>query len=474
MFKGLATVDSRMNPEVRDIESTSSITAIKKYKAIVLLDIPVLEAIGESSLEELTSMEAGMYVNSTTSKDYIVDYLKKAANCIDTAYNGMTINDMRLKVFLQAEALKRCKASQYDIIFTRKKDWTPEETGKIDRFINFSVSKSKYSFGMSIISSDERFSLYRLIQESYKGVEKHRGFMVDTNCCKKTFSYKDMGLNYKELKMYYGKMPLIEKDKFLLNADIFFKYKLEKMLYSSLLNKRVTTSKAKLAVFNTAIPYGIWDKNSLKKYGVDVSGLSYDNIFSESDAELEKEREYVILPTEKDLESFVIFSKDINSIYAAEAFSLLINSENSEKFYESKVLDEVTINYNCFIQDKLSDISTKMDIQGYLDSVMLNGNLIRANLSDLVFYSNIIFLLDVSFRRIFEGESANGENLGMTVSNIIEAAKETLKNEGIISSNTTFEYALTEDGAGKYKLKIKIKDEDNSREFEYSIDISNS
>ena len=86
MFKDLASKDTRTNPEIGDVDASSEITAIKKYKAIILLDMPVLEASGEDTLENLASMEGGMYINSATSKDYIVDYLKKASSEIDVLH----------------------------------------------------------------------------------------------------------------------------------------------------------------------------------------------------------------------------------------------------------------------------------------------------------------------------------------------------------------------------------------------------
>ena len=174
------------------------------------------------------------------------------------------------------------------------------------------------------------------------------------------------------------------------------------------------------------------------------------------------------------MESFVIFNKSNTSIYAAEAFGVVPQNENAVNFYNGETFVDSLINYNCTIQDKLSDISSKADIRQKIDSMMINGTLIKADFSNMVFYSNIIFLLDVNFRGIFNGQSETGNSINTIVNNIMRRIQEELEKNGIINSSVTFDYESKEGIAGKYSLYVKIKDSDTSREFEYSLDISNN
>lgn len=466
-----SNLDKRIKEEVKDNYSYSETVALKSYKAIVILDIPVLNADGEDTLESLTGMEGGTFINSTQSKDFIVQYLKTAISSIDKSYNSMTLNEMKIKAFISIEALKKVRATKFDIIFLRNSDWTEKTEEEINKYIRFSISKSKNYFGLGMISPDNKYSLQKF--KDYKGYKDYRGFMIENNCCTDSFKIKDLAISYKESRMYTGMKPSFAENELLLSFDKAFSYKIDRLFYDSLSKKKESTDKSKLYIFNTSVPFIIADKETLASYGIDISKVNeYEKKYLTSDAYINKDLDNIIIPESETLDNFCIFSPKVSAVYAASAFNEVMDQSNLLRFYSSRNINESLTNYSYQLQSKVSDITTKRDIQEKIESFMVNGSLLKSDLSYMVFYSNIIFALDAPLRRIFEGEATNSTSLSLSMSIIMQGIKEALTKDSIINSAVTFEYTLTEGSAGNFTLYLKIKDTDESKEFEYSIDLS--
>lgn len=463
-IKDKMITDSRGNAVTSDYSSSSTIYSTKKYKALIILDIPVLQDPDKASLDVLASMENGIFINSTSNKDYIIEYLKDAVKKIDTGMNGLSIEEMKMKGIIAVEILKKAYANNYDIIFGRKKDWTIDS--RVGNFIKMSVSKAakNKNFGLGFISQSTDYSVKELISSGYNGIEKMTGFITDVNVSTKGLKLSDVAIKRSDYKIFMKKEPDFAEE-MCLDFETYKNFSSELMLFKALDDIEKISIPEKVQFYNVISPAIVFSKENLRDYGISLPTEGLKGTIANFNS---KDMNEILIPVGNS-DNFIYFCNGVAAIYAADIFKSVIYSENKNKCIKNYILSEELNISGVKVDQKLLDPSNKKQIDK--ESICINGKIIKKDLSSNVFYVNIMHRIDAVTRNIFDGGSTNDSNMEFALKNGMNQVSDELYDSSIINSREDFVYNLIEESVGKYILKIVIKDSDSDTVFEMSTSI---
>lgn len=465
---------------VEDVSNSAEFLSAKRYKAVFLADIPMLDLVtqvpGISSINKVVIIKDKFQITS------IVDFFRgKTAGESDV--------ERKIKMMIFCESLRKVTSNDIDIVFLREDDWSASTTKIKDT--KYSVSTSLRYFGLGMIGT--KAENFRWFKESSSSemLSQFNGVVTDVGTTMEKIKVEDIFMDSIKYKQYFAENVSLGEN------EVFFSLKtLQEEGFKDVFLKSISRldafwtdvyskmSQKDSQVLNlTAAPvnFFIAEQSTLELYNIDPLAACNLTLDLRDDkyvldktsigSDLATELDYLLIPRDEFAQEYVIYHEDAVVKTGTEYFNYIKSTENEEKLVTEVYLPECNYPEWDFLEKNILKVTNRADISELLYKSIVNGCIFKNDQTECVVGAGFSFDIYSYLANYFAGNGINSDTLESDLNIKLNGKLSKMMDGNPFSPQSTRDIKITQK-AGYYEIFIKVYDPDQERDYQYTLVLS--